>query len=93
MKQYFSASLCEEGILGGAIIADDIGITYRTNKITIPDRLKKIEMHYEDIAVMVQKYVLCFPAVTITLRNGEMHTFIVFRRRTFCELLHRMCRF
>lgn len=33
MKQYYVASLCREGILGGSIIADDHGITYKTGKV------------------------------------------------------------
>ncbi|MBR3277014.1 MAG: hypothetical protein IKG08_10495 [Eubacterium sp.] len=32
MKQYYVASLCREGVLGGGIVADDEGITYKTEK-------------------------------------------------------------
>jgi len=31
MNKYFIASLCRNGIIGGAIIADDEAITYKTN--------------------------------------------------------------
>ena len=34
MKKMYMVSLCRQGILGGWIIADDEGITYKTGKVT-----------------------------------------------------------
>ena len=87
MKGYFLASLCREGILGGAILADDAGITFRTNKLTVPPRLKNLRLDYRDIQSFSKKWVLCFPVFTLRLREGEVFRFIVFAPRRFSALL------
>ena len=49
MKQYYAASLCREGVLGGGIVADDEGITYKTGKVTVSHILRNLEMKYRNI--------------------------------------------
>ena len=60
VKQYFIASICREGILGGGIAADDEGITFKTGKATVSPRLKNLEMKYRDIQHFSKRWVLCF---------------------------------
>ena len=48
MKQYYVASLCREGILGGGIVADEGGITYKTGKVTVSSRFRNLEMKYRN---------------------------------------------
>ena len=49
MKQYYVASLCRNGILGGGIVADDDGITYKTGKVTVSPKLRNLEMKYDKV--------------------------------------------
>lgn len=49
MKQYYVASLCRNGILGGGIVADDDGITYKTGKVNVSPKLRNLEMKYRNI--------------------------------------------
>lgn len=87
MKQYYVASLCREGILGGSIIADDHGITYKTGKVTVSTKLRNLEMKYRDIQNFSQKWVLCFPVFTISMNDGESYKFIIFSPKRFNTLL------
>ena len=89
MKKYFIASLCKGGILGGGITADDESFTYRTNKITVSSSLKNIRMPYADIRELSKGWLLCFPTVTVHMKDGSSYKFIVFRRALFCSCLNR----
>ena len=84
MKRYFIASLCREGVLGGGVIADDEGYTYRTNKLTVSPALRNIRMAYGDILEITKGWLLCFPTVTLRMRDGSSYRLIVFRRKRFC---------
>ena len=87
MKQYYVASLCREGILGGGIVADDEGITYKTGKVTVSPRLRNLEMKFSNIQNFSKKWVLCFPVFTISLNDGENYRFIVISPKRFNALL------
>ena len=87
MKQYYVASLCREGILGGGIVADDDGITYKTGKVTVSSRFRNLEMKYRNIQDFSQKWVLCFPVFSIAMNDGEIYRFIIFSPRRFNALL------
>ena len=83
MAKYFVASLLRDGILGGGITADDESYTYRTNKVTVSPALKNIRMRYADIREVSEGLFLCFPAVTVDMKDGSSYRFIVFRRDLF----------
>ena len=87
MKQYYVASLCRNGILGGSTIADDDGITFKTGKLTVSPELRNLGMKYEDIRGISDSRLLCFPTVSVLMDNGECYKFIVFRRNHFRALL------
>jgi hypothetical protein len=87
MKQYYIASLCREGILGGGIVANDEGITYKTGKVTVSPKLRNLEMKYRDIQGFSKKWVLCFPVFTISMNDGEDFKFIIFSPKRFNALL------
>ncbi len=87
MKHYYIASLCREGILGGGIVANDEGITYKTGKVTVSPKLRNLEMKYRDIQDFSKKWVLCFPVFTISMNDGENHKFIIFSPKRFDTLL------
>ena len=87
MKQYYVASLCHKGILGGGIMADDEGITYKTGKVTVSEKFRNLEMKYRNIRDYAKKWVLCFPVFTISMNDGENYKFIVFSPKRFEALL------
>ena len=87
MKQYFIASICREGIIGGGIIADDDGITFKTGKITVSSKIKNLEMKYRNIREFSRKWVFCFPVFSIVMDDGEIYKFIIFRPNRFSSLL------
>lgn len=88
MKQYFIASICRNGIIGGSIVADDEGITYKTGKLTVSSKLRNLEMKYRNIQDFSKKWVLCFPVFSIAMNDGETYKFIVFSPKRFYSLLN-----
>ena len=87
MKQYFMASICREGILGGGIVADEEAMTYKTGKVTVSPELKNLEMKYRDIRGYTKKWVFCFPVFSIIMNDGETYKFIIFQPKRFGALL------
>ncbi len=49
MNKYFIVSLCRNRILGDGMFVDLEKVTYKTRKVTVPEKLKSLEMRYEDI--------------------------------------------
>ena len=71
-------------MLGGAITVCDAALTYKTQKLTVSERLRKIEMPLEQIESVVTARVLgILPAVEILMKNGESRRMIVFDRKGF----------
>ncbi|MBQ4536088.1 MAG: hypothetical protein II994_00555 [Lachnospiraceae bacterium] len=87
MQKYFIVSLCRNGILGGGIIVDEQKITYKTRKLTVPDKLKNLEMRYEDITEISTGWLLFLPTVTIKVKDSESYKFVVFARKKFVGIL------
>ncbi len=87
MKQYYTASLCRGGVLGGGIVVGDDGITYKTGKVTVSPGLRNLEMKFRNIRDFSKKWVLCFPVFTISMNDGENYRFIIFSPKRFQALL------
>ena len=81
MKKYFVVSLIKNGILGGGITADSEAITYHTGKLTVPDKYRRLEMKYKDIAKATKGWLFILPTVMIEMRDGEKYKFAVFFSR------------
>ena len=90
MKRCFIVSLCKNGILGGAIRADDEKISYSTGKLTVPKEYKHIEMKYSEIEGIEKGWMLLFPTVLIKMNDGREFKFIVFNRSRFIRTLSEM---
>lgn len=88
MKKYFIASLCKKGILGGAIIADDEAITFKTNKLTVPMELRNLKMRYQDIKETEAGWLFVFPTVSVEMKNGAVHKFVIFDRKGFINFVN-----
>ena len=86
MKDYFIASLIEGGILGGGITTDEEGITYHTNKLTVPDRLKNLRIRFDEMETYSTKRIMLFPVFRIKT-SFEEYRFIVFNAQDFERIL------
>lgn len=95
MRQTFICSLCREGILGGALYLDEETLTYRTNKLSISRQYRNLRLPLKDITDIQKGWLLCFPTVTLTMKNHDNWKFIVFSRKrllTACRSsLQGMC--
>lgn len=90
--KYFIVSLCKNGILGGGIVADSEKITYKTGKVTVPQKYRNLEMNYKDIVSIKKGWLFIFPTVTLKMNDSEEYKFIVFSRKRFVKLLeNRTC--
>lgn len=87
MKKTFAVSLCRNGILGGAIFADDEKLVYKTGKLTVEPRFRNLEMPLTDIAAAENGRLLFLPTVELKMKNGENFKFIVYARKTFLSTL------
>ena len=88
MKNTFTVSLCKNGILGGCIVVDSESITYKTGKLTIPEKYRNLEMKYRDILSVTESRLLFMPTVSLRMKNDEEYKFIVFARKRFLEVLN-----
>lgn len=92
MKKYFIASICRNGIIGGAIVADEEAITYKVSKgkLTVPIELRNIKMRYRDIKDLEAGWLFVFPTVSVGMRNGDVHKFVIFGRKRFIDFVNSM---
>jgi len=84
---FLSLSLCKNGILGGYIVADEEAITYKTGKLTIPEKYRNLKMKYKDILSVTEGSLLFMPTVSLRMKNDEEYKFIVFEKKRFLKML------
>lgn len=90
MKKVFAVSLCREGILGGGMFVSPEKLTYRTGKVTVSPRFRNLEMPLNEISGVSSGWLLCFPTVTLEMKNNENFKFIVFARNSFLKTLKEL---
>lgn len=90
MKKAFICSLCRDGILGGALYIEDGRITYKTNKLTVAEKYRKIVLPSEKIDAVIWKRII-FPIATFKMKGGEEYTFIIFNKKRFTMYYNEMC--
>lgn len=83
MKNTYAASLCRNGILGGGLCIQEDKLVFRTGKVTVPQRLRNLELSFKDIDELNEESVLLLPAVTVKMKGGEEWKFIVYSRSSF----------
>ena len=79
--ELFLCSLCHNGILGGGLYAEEEAFVYRTGKLTVDKKYRKLVLPYADTASLAWKKHL--PAAVIRMKNGEAYTFQIFGRKRF----------
>lgn len=83
MKRVYAASLCKNGLLGGGLYIDDEKITFRTGKITVPPRIKNLELDFKDVAGVRKECIFILPVAAVSMKSGEEWKFFVLRRNDF----------
>ena len=80
----FACSLCHNGILGGGLYLDSQALTYRTNKLTVDDKYRKLVLPMKEIKEISWKWIV-FPVATVHMQNGELYQFIIFHKSRFSK--------
>lgn len=92
MKELYVASFIHQGILGGALYLTDTMTVFRTNKLTVDEKYRNLQMKYADILGCRGGWLICFPTVTITMKNGQEYKFVVFARKKYLKKIEEMRR-
>ncbi len=96
MKKHFIAAVYAEGAHGGIITLKDDGFYFTAHKImTVPARYAKVMFPYEEIENFSFNPIAhmggVYPAVTIVLKNGKQHDFLISNPKRFFKYMHIMC--
>ena len=86
MKRVYVASLCKNGLLGGSLYVDDEKIAFRTGKLTVPPRIRNLELHFNNLVGIRKEYILILPVAAVSMKNGEEWKFFVLRRNDFVRM-------
>lgn len=92
MKELYIASFVHQGILGGALYLTDSMTVYRTNKLTVNEEYRNLQMKYTDISKCAGGWLFCLPTVTITMKEGQVYKFVVFARKKYLKRLEELRR-
>ena len=82
MKTFLCSIVCCNGIVGGTLFVNKNYITYKTNKVTVNAKLKKIELPINQICNLKWKWFI-LPIATLQMINGEEFSFIIFDKKGF----------
>ncbi len=79
-RNFFNVSLCKNGLLGGLLYVEDTELLYCTNKLTVPEQIRRLHMPYNEIQ-QIEKAPL--HTVVVSMQNGEKYRFLIFARKKF----------
>jgi hypothetical protein len=82
MKKVFMCSLCHKGIIGGGLYLDSESITYKTQKLTVDKKYRKLVLPLSEIKEITWKWIV-FPVATFHMKNGEEYKMIIFNKGRF----------
>ena len=86
----FICSLCQNGIIGGALYLDRASLTYKTNKLTVDKKYRNLVLPMSGIKEITWKWIV-FPVATVTMKNGEQYKFIIFNKSRFVKCFEEYC--
>lgn len=88
MEENYCASICYQGVQGGAVRLTDKFFLFRCQKLSIPDELKRVEIQYSDIKkILYKRKLLIFPIIVIELYEGKTYKFILFNIKKFVRTI------
>ena len=84
----FYSSVIYQGAHGGALKVDDKGLTFRVQKVTLPEIYRNMVIPFSEISsVSYKRKMIIFPVVCVRLKTGIEHRFIVFNLRRFKKVV------
>lgn len=83
----FVCSLCRNGILGGGLYLDEQSLVYKTNKLTVDQKYRRLVMPLQQIKEISWKWMV-FPVASVSMENGEIYQFIIFNKVRFEKWYH-----
>lgn len=87
MDKTYIASLCWQGLLGGALFLVDERVTYRTGKLQVPPEIRNLALPFCRIKNVEKSKALFLPTVTIQMSDGNAWKFLVFGWNSFLSNL------
>lgn len=87
LSDVYLVSLCKNGILGGLLYVKETELVYCTNKLTVPEKIRRLHIPYQDISSVKKA---SFHTISIARKNGEHFRFLVFARES---LMNRVLNF
>ncbi len=84
MRKAFLCSLCYKGILGGGLYLEPESLTFRTNKLTVSEKLRNLVLPLKEIEEVIWKWMV-FPVAMFRMKNGEVYKMIIFNKARFCK--------
>ncbi len=82
IKEVYNVSLCKNGLLGGLLYVKETEIVYCTNKLTVPESIRRLHMAYSDIESVTEAPLR---TVLVKLKNGQQYRFFVFSRNRLLQ--------
>lgn len=82
MKYVFNVSLCKNGLLGGLLYVKETELVFCTNKLTVPESIRRLHMAYNEIESVTEAPLR---TVSIQLKNGQQYRFFVFSRNRLLQ--------
>ena len=82
LMKIFICSLCRNGILGGGLYLDSQSLIYKTNKLTVDKKYRKLVLPLQEISGISWKWIV-FPIAVVQMKNGEEYKFIIFNKSRF----------
>ncbi len=83
-KKTFLCSLCYNGLLGGALVLGEDGVTFKTGKLTVSPAYRNLALPFSEILELTWKWFL-FPFATFRMADGRSHTFLIFNKGRFLK--------
>ncbi len=77
LKDVYNVSLCKNGLLGGLLYVKDTELVYCTNKLTVPESIRRLHIPYTEIESVTKSPL---HTATVKLKNAEQYRFFVFSR-------------
>lgn len=88
VRKVFMCSLCHNGILGGGLYLDNNSVTYKTQKLTVSEQYKNLELPLSEIEGITWKWII-FPVATFHMKTGAQYTIMIFNKRRFEKYYHK----
>lgn len=88
-KISFYASLCENGVHGGAAYLDEEGFCFKCRKSTVEKEYKDLKIPYGEIKSVCSGKRIIIPTTVIETASGRKYRFLIFNVKKFKENIEK----